>query len=45
MVGGKDFTLTGTPLLRYVYEPGHEKTCLRDVQPGPTQKGLYCHRR
>ena len=24
--------------------PGHEKTCLQDFRPGPTQTGLYCHR-
>ena len=28
-----------------IVEPCHEKTCLRDVRPGPTQTGLYSHRR
>ena len=27
------------------YEPRCEKTCLPIFRPGPTQTGLYCHRR
>ena len=27
------------------YEPRCEKTCLRGFRPGPTQTGLYSHRR
>ena len=27
------------------YEPRREKTSLRDFRPGPTQTGLYSHRR
>ena len=26
-------------------EPRHDKTCLRGYRPGPTQSGLYTHRR
>ena len=29
----------------YTYEPRREKTCLRFIRPGPTQTGLYSHRR
>ena len=25
------------------YEPGHEKTCLRDFRPGKTQTGLLSY--
>ena len=28
-----------------VFEPCHNKTCLWGFQPGPTQTGLYSHRR
>ena len=24
-----------------IFDPHHEKTCLRDFRPGPTQMGLY----
>ena len=27
------------------YEPCHEKSCLRDLRPDPTQTRLYCYRR
>ena len=27
-----------------IYEPQHEKSGLRDFQPGPTQTELYSHR-
>ena len=27
-----------------LFEPRHEKTCLRGLRPGPTQTGLYNHR-
>ena len=27
--------------LYILFEPRHEKTCLRGVRPGPTQAGLY----
>ena len=33
------FSRQGTP------EPGPEKTCLQGFPPGPTQTGLYSHRR
>ena len=26
-------------MLRYPYEPGHEKTCYQGFRPGPTQLG------
>ena len=29
----------------YIYEPRGEKTGLRGIRPGPTQTGLYSHRR
>ena len=32
-------------LLPFFIEPRSEKTGLRGFQPGPTQTGLYCHRR
>ena len=28
-----------------VFEPRHEKTCIRGFRPGPPQTGLYSHRR
>ena len=31
--------------LELVYEPCHEKICLWVFRPGPTQTGLYSHRR
>ena len=31
--------------LSFTYEPRCEKTGLRGFRPGPTQIGLYCHRR
>ena len=38
---GNDWFTAGTSL----YEPGCEKTGLRGFGPGPTQTGLYSHRR
>ena len=32
-------------IYRFLYEPRCEKTRLRGFQPGPTQTGLYSHRR
>ena len=29
----------------FLFEPRCEKTGLRGFRPGPTQTGLYCHRR
>ena len=34
-----DFLLTSS------YEPRHDKTCLLGFRPGPTQIGLYSHRK
>ena len=31
--------------LQLLFEPRREKTALRDFRPGPTQTGLYSHRR
>ena len=40
---GNDWFTAGTSL--HVYEPRCEKTGLRGFRPGPTQTGLYSHRR
>ena len=38
--------LLKTPLnIPLLYEIRCEKSCLRGFRPGPTQTGLYCHRR
>lgn len=29
----------------FLYEPRHDKTCLRGFRPGSAQTGLYNHRR
>ena len=31
--------------VRFVFEPRSEKTGLRGFRPGPTQTGLYSHKR
>ena len=39
------FRVSAHILMYFINEPRCEKTGLRGFRPGPTQTGLYCHRR